>query len=75
MPKNGYVGAPQLDEAGKCCGRKPIHYKGGSWRSPAHPMKFCDRCYREFNPRTGAQVENWAWRLDGAAWARKTPDG
>ncbi len=53
-----------LDSAGRCCGRKPLHYKGGSWRSPERPMKFCDRCCREYDPETGVQRENWAWKLD-----------
>lgn len=73
MPKDGYIGAPALDERGRCCGRKPLHYKGGSWRSPAHPMKFCDRCNREFDPLTGAQRDNWAWCRIGEQWARRTP--
>jgi len=51
-----------LDENGRCCGRKPIHYKGGSWRSPpGSPMHFCGGCCREFGP-DGAQRENWAWK-------------
>lgn len=74
MPKDGYTGAENLDQRGRCCGRKPLHYKGGSWNSPARPMKFCDRCDREFDPVTGEQRENWAWRFEGAAWVRKTPN-
>lgn len=52
----------QLDDKGRCCGRKPIDYKGSSWRSPARPQKFCDRCCRSYNRETGEQIENWAWR-------------
>jgi hypothetical protein len=52
----------RLDEKGRCCGRKPIDYKGGGWNSPARPEKFCDRCDRSFDRATGEQVENWAWR-------------
>ena len=53
----------KLDEKGRCCGRKPIHYKGGSWCSPPDsPMYFCHRCDREYAP-DGQQRENWAWKM------------
>lgn len=53
----------QLDERGRCCGRKPLHYKGGSWRSPLNaPLLFCCGCDREYDPVTKAQRANWAWR-------------
>lgn len=45
-----------LDEKGRCCGRKPIAYK-----RPTH--LFCDRCDKRYSPE-GQQVENWAWKLD-----------
>lgn len=52
----------KLDDKGRCCGRKPIFYKGGSWRSPLDaPMHFCDVCCREFGP-DGIHRENWAWK-------------
>lgn len=54
------VWAPaRLDDAGRCCGRKPIEYK----RSPDHHF-FCHRCHRDFLPN-GEQRQNWAYRLDG----------
>lgn len=50
-----------LDSKGRCCGSKPIFYKGGSWRSPpGSPMHFCSSCCREFCP-DGKQRKNWAW--------------
>lgn len=50
-----------LDQQGRCCGRKPLFYKGGSWRSPpGSPMHFCCECHREFGP-DGKQRPNWAW--------------
>lgn len=53
----------QLDPNGRCCGRKPIHYKGGSWCSPlGAPLLFCSRCNREFDVETGKQRENWAYK-------------
>ena len=57
----------RLDDKGRCCGRKPIDYKGrGS--SPEKPHKFCDRCDRAFDRVTGEQIENWAWFLDEGDW-------
>ena len=54
-----------LDENGRCCGRKPLYYKGGSWRSPpGSPMYFCYRCDREYGP-DGHQRANWAWDGNG----------
>jgi hypothetical protein len=51
----------QLDELGRCCGRKPIFYKGGNWRSPPQaPMHFCTRCSREYGP-DGQQRANHSW--------------
>ena len=49
-----------LDEKGRCCGRKPIKYKGGAWNSPEVPQWFCARCCRSYDLRTGQQIENWA---------------
>ena len=56
----------RLDAKGRCCGRKPIYYRGGSWCSPMNcPMHFCDRCDREYGP-DGVQRDNWAWNADGS---------
>ena len=61
----------KLDAKGRCCGRKPIDYKGGP-RSPEKPHKFCDRCYRGFDRITGEQIENWAYHQDASGeWVRK----
>lgn len=50
-----------LDDKGRCCGRKPIFYSGGNWRSPPQaPMHFCTRCSREFGP-DGQQRPNHSW--------------
>ena len=54
------VWAPaRLDDAGRCCGRKPIEYR----RSPDHHF-FCGRCDRDFSPN-GEQRQNFAYRLGG----------
>lgn len=50
-----------LDANGRCCGRKPIDYKGGAWNSPKQPEKFCPRCNRAYDRVTGSQIENWAF--------------
>lgn len=63
----------QLDSKGRCCGRKPIDYKGGAWNSPARPQKFCARCNRSYDRTTGAQIENWAFVRDGEGFIPKPP--
>lgn len=66
----------KLDEKGRCCGRKPIDYKG-TGSSPEKPHKFCTRCDRAYDRITGEQIENWAYKkcpgcggwIAGGAWA------
>ena len=54
-----------LDARGRCCGVKPHHYKGGSWRSPpGSPLSICLRCHREFGP-DDRQRANCAWDAEG----------
>ena len=50
-----------LDEKGRCCGRKPIMYKGGAWNSPER-QRFCTRCCASYNFETGEQIANWAFK-------------
>jgi hypothetical protein len=62
----------KLDDKGRCCGRKPIDYKGGAWNSPMQPQKFCTRCDRSFDRVSGEQIANWAWQQDGSGeWVSK----
>lgn len=61
----------KLDEKGRCCGIKPIDYKGGSYRSPQKPQKFCFRCYRAFDRVTGEQIENWKWNHVDGEWVNR----
>ena len=64
-----------LDEKGRCCGRKPLYYKGGSWRSPpGSPMYFCIGCDREYGP-DGHQRPNWAWDEKGTNGLNRIRDG
>lgn len=60
----GFMAAPKaqepenkrLDEKGRCCGRKPIYYRGGAWNSPpGSPMLWCCRCDTVYNPQTGVE--------------------
>ena len=48
----------RVNAKGQCCGRKPIPYK-------RPPHLFCPRCNRAFDPTTGEQIANWAWRIVG----------
>jgi len=59
-----------LDDKGRCCGRKPIVYKS-KWSTPEGPQKFCLRCDRSFHLETGEQIPNWAWHLVNGEWERK----
>ena len=59
----------KLDENGRCCGSKPIYYE----RPSVH--KFCDHCKRAFDPETGNQVENWAWKADGSGTFKRVREG
>jgi hypothetical protein len=57
----GDLSVPQnLDDKGRCCGRKPIVYK-------RECRRFCDRCDRSYHFYQGFQVDNWAWK--------RRPDG
>lgn len=58
--------AKQLDDNGRCCGRKPIEYK-----RPKHKL-FCVRCDASYDPQTGRQVENWAYVANEDATFTKT---
>ena len=56
----------ELDDKGRCCGRKPIRYKRDNYW-------FCPRCNRTYWP-TGRQRENWAFKLDPSGYyERKQP--
>ena len=54
--KSGLV----LNNIGQCpaCEKKPLIYK-------RRHMKFCSRCFRQFDIDTGKQNENWAWKSVG----------
>lgn len=54
----------RIDSKGRCCGRKPMVYK-------REPHMFCPRCDRAFDPKTGEQIENWAYTKYGAPKPQK----
>jgi hypothetical protein len=59
-----------LDEQGRCCGRKPLHYKTArGMKERADPHRFCTRCDAEFS-MDGQQRANWAWTREGAEFVR-----
>lgn len=60
-----------LDEKGRCCGRRPLRYKID--RGPCYPSGwFCPRCDRAYSV-AGAQIENWAWGHGDGGWAQRQP--
>ncbi|MCP5006496.1 MAG: hypothetical protein GY941_21540 [Planctomycetes bacterium] len=74
MSRETLVKERRLDEKGRCCGRKPLHYKGGGWCSPPEaPMLFCFRCDRAYDVNTGRQKENWAFKKKGKLWLQQYP--
>ena len=55
----------RLDRKGRCCGRKPIEYKGGGVHSPpGAPFKFCHTCGRHYDIETGEEIP----RPKGKQW-------
>ena len=51
-----------LDDKGRCCGRKPIHYKYDARTMKHDPYYFCFRCDTEYH-MSGNQRPSWAWML------------
>ena len=61
----------KVDEKGRCCERKSIHYKGGSWASPLDaPKLYCTRCDRMYDPGTGLQRESEFWKREGGGFVK-----
>lgn len=51
----------QLDEKGRCCGRKPVTYRGRNTTSEG-PQRYCTRCDRSYDLEENEQIPNWAWK-------------
>lgn len=52
----------QLDEKGRCCGRKPMVYRGRQSTAEG-PQRYCPRCDRSYDLAHNHQIPNWAWKL------------
>ena len=50
-----------LDDKGRCCGRKPLVYRGRHTTSEG-PRRFCVRCDRAYELDADFQINNWAWK-------------
>jgi hypothetical protein len=58
-----------INNAGQCCGRKPVVYKGRM----SHRGLFCGRCCRHYDFDSREQIENWAWKRNGAVFVPTYP--
>ena len=56
-----------LDEKGRCCGRKPLVYKGKNTTSTG-PHRYCPRCDRAYDLDVNKQIPNWAWAKVEGGW-------
>ncbi len=61
----------KLDDKGRCCGRKPLTYRGKNTTSTG-PHRFCFRCDRAYDLEENEQIENWAWKLENGEWKCQT---
>lgn len=62
-----------LDDKGRCCGRKPLTYRTAQDSFVKAPYHFCCRCDRSYD-MDGAQIENWAWVRKGDEFAPRERD-
>lgn len=73
FPYGARIKPRSLDEQGRCCGRKPLHYKTDrGLQRVRDPHHFCCRCDAEFD-MDGQQRPNWAWKRDGDEFVRRDP--
>ncbi len=52
---------------GRCCGRKPLEYKSGTWTPLGMPHKLCTRCYAEYTVDGKRMQQDAPKRAGGAA--------
>ena len=50
----------KLDDKGRCCGRKPMVYRGKHTTADG-PHRFCPRCDRAYSLEDNEQIPNWAY--------------
>jgi hypothetical protein len=61
-----------LDDKGRCCGRKPLVYRGRNTTSTG-PHKYCPRCDRAYELEGNEQIPNWGWKQDSIGnWQRQS---
>ena len=60
--------ARSLDDAGRCCGRKPIVYK-------REHFLYCHRCNAAYDLSTKHQKANWAWLAVEGGFLSRYEDG
>lgn len=61
-----------IDEKGRCCGRKPIEYRGRHTTSEG-PHRYCPRCDRAYELDAPYQMNNWAWKkMPSGVFERQT---
>lgn len=61
-----------LDEKGRCCGLKPMVYRGRNTTSTG-PHRFCVRCDRAYSLEENEQIPNWAWKIGASGeWECQT---
>lgn len=71
-PENIFRTEGKLNDDGRCCGRKPIVYKG-RMSTTEGPQRFCPRCDRAYELDAPYQINNWAWkRAPGGKFERQT---
>ncbi len=61
----------KLDNKGRCCGRKPLVYRGEHTTSTG-PHRFCPRCDRAYDLEENEQIPNWAWKMERGEWKCQT---
>jgi hypothetical protein len=61
----------ELDDKGRCCGRKPMLYKSHNSTSTGR-HRYCPRCDRAYDFEENMQIPNWAWRKEASEWKCNT---
>lgn len=57
MTKDADRSKGKLDINGRCCGRKPMVYKSGTWTPLQRPHRFCPRCGASFEIGSDRRIE------------------
>lgn len=60
----------RLDEKGRCCGKKPIVYRGKN-NTAEGPHRYCPRCDRGYELDAPFQINNWFWKKQDGVFKRE----